>query len=116
DLFEARTGQRLEHRPLVLFSFVPRRGADNNGGVLDNLVQLRATGDAWHDDNPWAVRQALRIIAHESAHLWNNQLARFRPESPRWMHEGGAEAFADEALHAAGLMDARALAEAYERA
>lgn len=114
--FEERTGQVLEHRPVVLFSFVPGRGTHINGGMLDNLVLLRAIGDAWHDDNPWAVRQALRMIAHEAAHLWNNQLARFRPGSPPWMHEGAAEAFADEALHAMGFMDATSLVDAYGRA
>ncbi len=116
EVYETRTGQVLEHRPLVLFSFVPGAGSDINGGALGNLVQLRATGDTWHDDNPWAVRQALRLIAHEAAHLWNNELARFRPGSPPWLHEGGAEAFADGALFALGIIDDGAFTASMERA
>lgn len=111
--YESRTGRVLEQRPVVLFSFVPGHGADMNAGVLENLMHLRASGDRWHNDDPWAMRKALRLIAHEAAHFWNGNS---RPGSPPWMHEGSAEAFADEALTAADFMDARSLADAYELA
>ena len=114
--FAARTGHALETRPVVLFSFVPGAGDDITGGVVGNAVLLRASGDRWREDDPWAVRTALRLIAHEAAHLWNSGLASFRAGAPPWLHEGGAEAFADEALHGLGVLDDAGLRTAYSRA
>lgn len=117
DLYTTRTGHALADKPVVLFSFDPAAGGRSfNGGVVGTQLQLRVLGDGWRDDDPWAVRTALRLIAHEAAHLWNGHLARSDDDAPPWMHEGAAEAFADTALVALGIADDAALAEARTRA
>ena len=114
DFYAARTGRALAEKPVVLLSFEPDApGRSVTGGVVGNQVQLRVVGDGWRADDPWAVRAALRLLAHEAAHLWNGNDAL---DAPAWMHEGGAEAFADEALHALGIFDDADLRAAYATA
>lgn len=111
-LLAERTGHRLERRPLVLFNFVPGEldGYAYRGGVLHGVIHLSAVGDGWHEADPRAVREMLRFIAHEAAHMWNADLVKYRSGSPPWLHEGGAEALAVRLLVAAGLTGPTALA------
>ena len=116
DVYAERTGHELADRPVVLFSHDPASAStDFNGGVIGGQVQLRVSGD-WGRDDPWAMRAALELIAHEVAHLWNGHLVEPARDASPWLHEGGADAFADEALAAIGVMDAAALAAARELA
>lgn len=111
DLYAERTGVPITNSPVVLVGLTPGGGPglSSGGGVLPGLIQLALQGDAWAEPSPSAAAHALRFIAHEVAHLWNGDLVRsVRPEQA-WMHEGGAEAFADRALLVTGLIDRQEL-------
>jgi hypothetical protein len=101
-----RTGLALDVTPLVLMSYDGRRPGDGVRGItLPALLQLEALGTAWR--TPSADRRArwFELIAHESFHLWNSQLARRRGEKrDEWLSEGSAVYVAGLALAHAGLL------------
>ncbi len=106
-------GEPLPWKPMVLFNFenVERGGLSSGGGTLTGLVQMSATGSAWHDATPESSEHLLYLIAHEAAHLWNGQLHAYDDSADSWMHEGSADAFAELALLRSGAIDATRLAE-----
>jgi len=111
DLFHEyakRFGSRLPWKPVVLFSFQDdgSPGYSSGGGTLTGLVNMTLAGSAWRTTNAAAAEQAFHLIAHESAHLWNGQLVASDPSSAgSWMHEGGADAMANEMLGSFGIID-----------
>lgn len=106
-IYAERIGVDVPARPLVLLGRdpSPAPGLNSGGGVLPGLIQLMVQGDAWTERSPRAATQALHFIAHEAAHVWNGDYARSADPAESWMHEGGADAFADRALLASGLID-----------
>lgn len=106
-IYAERTGVDVPARPLVLLGRdpAPAPGLNSGGGVLPGLIQLMVQGDAWTERSPGAATQVLHFIAHEAAHVWNGDYARSADPAESWMHEGGADAFADRALLASGLID-----------
>lgn len=73
-----------------------------SGDALPGQFQMTLAGGAWKAASVEAVGVLRRSTAHEAAHLWQ---AATRPKSdavPGWIHEGGANALAAEALVAAG--------------
>lgn len=110
EVYADRTGHALPGKPLVLFSYDPSaHRRDVNGSRIGGQLQLRALGDGWVEDDPYAVRAALHLIAHEAAHLWNGYVSDAAANTAPWMHEGAADAFADAALVELGIVDERQL-------
>jgi len=73
-----------------------------SGDALPGQYQMTLAGGAWVKSSPEALAILRRTTAHEAAHLWQ---AAARPKSdavPDWIHEGGADALAAEAMLAAG--------------
>lgn len=73
-----------------------------SGDALPGQYQMTLAGGAWKTSSPEALFVLRRTTAHEAAHLWQ---AAARPKSdavPDWIHEGGADALAAEAMRAAG--------------
>ncbi len=73
-----------------------------SGDALPGQYQMTLAGGAWKQASPQALSVLRRTTAHEAAHLWQ---AAARPKSdavPDWIHEGGADALAAEAMLAAG--------------
>jgi len=93
-MYTAGFDEPLPWKPVVLFNFenVERGGLSSGGGTLSGLVQISATGSAWHDATPSSSEHLLYLVAHEAAHLWNGQLHPYRDAADSWMHEGSADA------------------------
>ena len=73
-----------------------------SGDALPGQYQMTLAGGAWRQSSPQALAVLRRTTAHEAAHLWQ---AAARPKFdavPDWIHEGGADALAAEAMLAAG--------------
>lgn len=73
-----------------------------SGDALPGQYQMTLAGGAWKASSPQGLAVLRRATAHEAAHLWQ---ASVRPKSdavPDWIHEGGADALAAEAMLAAG--------------
>lgn len=73
-----------------------------SGDALPGQYQMTLAGGAWKTSSPQALAVLRRATAHEAAHLWQ---AAVRPKSeavPDWIHEGGADALAAEAMLKAG--------------
>jgi hypothetical protein len=65
------------------------------------LVSVAMVG---FDGQPGNISIMARLVAHEMAHLWQVNLKRGGiGETDAWVHEGGAEAMALEALRATGI-------------
>jgi hypothetical protein len=106
--YRERFGYPLPWKPVVLFSFgdTASPGLSSGGGVLTGLVNMTFTGGDWLQQTPARTEQAVALIAHESAHLWNAHLATNTDQaSGSWMHEGSADAFATEMLYTLGVID-----------
>jgi hypothetical protein len=85
------------------------------GDALPGQYQMTLSGAAWRESTPEGLLVLRRSTAHEAAHLWQ---AAARPNSdaaPEWIHEGGADALAAEALVAAGYWTAAERAQNLER-
>ncbi len=106
--YAERLGASLPWKPVVLYSFddadVP--GLSSGGGTLTGLIQLAITGSGWRERTPDAEEHAFSLLAHEAAHLWNGQLVESPGDGESWMHEGAADAMADDLLLELGAIDA----------
>ena len=102
-------GVPLPWKPVVLYSFhdTASTGYSSGGGTLTGLINMTLTGSAWRTPSPDALVQAFYLLAHESAHLWNGQMVESAGGATSWMHEGSADAMANEMLLAFGLIDRR---------
>lgn len=107
EAYRERLGAALPWKPVVLFSFhdTASSGYSSGGGTLTGLVTMTLTGNAWRTRNDAAFAQAVHLMAHEAAHLWNGQLVASPGDSASWMHEGSADAMANDLLLAAGIID-----------
>lgn len=106
--YRERIGYPLPWKPVVLFSFGDTAGSglSSGGGTLTGLVNMTFTGAGWMQQTPPTTEQAVALIAHESAHLWNAHLAENVDQAAgSWMHEGSADALATEMLYALGIID-----------
>lgn len=73
-----------------------------SGDALPGQYQMTLSGGVWREKSDQALSVLRRNTAHEAAHLWQ---AAARPKSDAvgaWIHEGGANALAAEALVSAG--------------
>ncbi|NWG92486.1 MAG: hypothetical protein HXY21_08265 [Parvularculaceae bacterium] len=87
-----------------------------SGDALPGQYQMTLAGGAWAERTDEALGVLRLSTAHEAAHLW---LAAARPRTdavPDWIHEGGADALAAEALAAAGYWSAAEKAARFETA
>ena len=111
DWYRERLGQSLPWKPLVLYGHQASRdeGYSYGGGTLTGLIQLTVSGESWTRPSDAAREIALGFVAHEVAHLWNGQLTSNRGTDP-WIHEGSADALADQLLFEFGVLDEAAVA------
>ena len=107
--YAERFGAPLPFKPELFVSYGRERtkhGTSFGGGTLPGgVVQIEVRlGTDFHDaPDAFARLQTFRLIAHESAHLWNAQL--FEEGEPgEWLYEGGADAAAFRALRAVGVI------------
>ena len=88
-----------------------------SGDALPRQFQITLEGAAWREPSAKALDIFRQSTIHEAFHLW--QAAKARPgneETAAWIHEGGADAVAAEAMAALGFWDAAAFAAFHERA
>ncbi len=117
-LYASRTGAPLTFKPMVFLSYraeeAGRRGFSVDGGSLPDLIQLEVRLDEAHrrGDDERVRDEVGRVLAHEVAHLWNAQMFHHETHAADWMHEGGADAFAYEALRILGRISPEHLREA----
>ena len=117
-LYASRTGVPLTFTPMVFLSYRPeeagRGGFSVDGGTLPGLIQLEVRLDEAHQrgDDERVRDEVGRVLAHEVAHLWNAQMFHHDTHAADWMHEGGADAFAYEALRILGRIRPAHLREA----
>ena len=106
--YARRFGVALPWKPVVLFSYEDNGapGLSSGGGTLTGFINMTLAGNGWRAQNADAAERAFELIAHESAHLWNGQLAHnVNGTAGAWMHEGGADAIAVEMMRAFGVID-----------
>lgn len=99
-LYRDRLSAAPRTRPVVLFDYKAGEatGYSSGGGTLPGLIQLGVEGRAWESESTSALEQLLHFLAHESAHVWNGEIAHYEGTADAWMHEGSADAFAQRAL------------------
>ncbi len=77
-----------------------------SGDALPGQYQMTLSGDVWRQAGDQALAVIRRSTAHEAAHLWQHGAAALSAGAPGWIHEGGADALAAEALRVAGYWSA----------
>lgn len=107
--YEKAYQRRLKSELTILASLVglESSGLSLNGGAVMGQLAYRFGGKQMMDDHPKKRELLARIVAHEMAHLWQMNLDRggVGDDDP-WIHEGGAEAMALDALLQTGLVGA----------
>jgi len=115
DYYDHAFQRPLPHKPLVMVSIgdVERRGLSLKGGAIGKQVVYRLEGEALLRGSPQARTMLTSLIAHELAHVWQNNVAHGGIGGDEaWVHEGGAEAIALAGLRGSGLFS-QADADAY---
>ena len=88
-----------------------------SGDALPGQFQVTLEGAAWREPGDRALDIFRQSTIHEAFHLWQWSRARSEDEkSAAWIHEGGADAVAAEAMVALGFWDGAALQRFSERA
>ena len=118
DYYASKTGQPLNFKPVVFFNYDHLDGdyANYSGGTLDGLVQLTVNGKHWQEDDKDQFNKLFHFLAHEAAHFWNGQMFAFEEQNHSWLHEGGADAFANFAMLEFGLIDQAQMMQKFEEA
>ncbi|MGZ5446240.1 MAG: hypothetical protein ACXW5U_31460 [Thermoanaerobaculia bacterium] len=113
ELFSRRLAVALPARPTVLTSFTrsEQTGYSFKGGVVPGAVQLTAEGTAWETESEEGLLRYLRLLAHETVHLWNGGVVEYPDMEHSWLHEGSADALAERALLELGVIDERRFLE-----
>ncbi|MFZ6745564.1 basic secretory protein-like protein [Undibacterium sp. JH2W] len=106
----ADTYQRPLQRELILMVAVVEfesSGFSMKGGATNGQITYRLSGNGLLKDSPKARDMVKRVVTHEMAHIWQNNVSRGGiGESAPWIHEGGAEAMAMDALQNTALWTA----------
>jgi len=96
---------------LLSISGLEKPGLSMNGGAVLGQLAYRFEGKQLIGDHPKKRELLSRIVAHEMAHLWQLNVDRGGiGENDPWIHEGGAEAMALDALLQTGLSSAEQIA------
>ncbi|MFZ6642874.1 basic secretory protein-like protein [Undibacterium sp. TC4M20W] len=82
-------------------------GFSMKGGATNGQITFRLSGKAMLNEHP-AIRQLVqKLVSHEMAHIWQENVNQGGiGEAPAWIHEGGAEAMAVDALQKTGTWTA----------
>lgn len=103
--------QQKLRQPLLLLVAVDDSDASGlsiKGGATGAQIAYRFGGAALQGDHPKKRQLVAQVVAHEMAHLWQNNVRRGGTgrETP-WVHEGGAEAMALDGLLRSGVWSAQ---------
>ncbi|NVK54272.1 MAG: hypothetical protein HWE26_01550 [Alteromonadaceae bacterium] len=116
--YEKKTGHPLNFKPIVFFNYnqVDADYLHYSGGTLNGLVQLTITGKHWNAPNEQQYNLLFHFLAHEAAHFWNVQMFAYDEQNHAWMHEGGADTFANIAMMEFGLISYEQMIQKFEDA
>lgn len=95
--YRRSTGVKLKRKPLIMTTFTPgQRGAFQADVTEGPNVAFRIFGDQWLTKSDRAVADIRHTARHEYAHFWNGHTYHSTDnEKARWLHEGGAEYWAN---------------------
>jgi len=118
NYYEQQTAQSLNFKPVVFFNYdhISADYSNYSGGTLQGLVQLTVNGSRWKTKNAEQFNELFHFLAHEAAHFWNGQMFTFEDQAHSWMHEGGADAFANFAMREFGLLNSTQMMQKFEEA
>ncbi|NQD37734.1 hypothetical protein HPT27_11920 [Permianibacter sp. IMCC34836] len=108
QFYEQAFQRKLTDTPLISVAMIGFDGEPGSisikGGVVGGGVVYRLQGRGLMEDHPKRRAFMAGLVAHEMAHVWQNNLARGGiGENDPWIHEGGAEAIMLEAMRATGI-------------
>ncbi len=120
ELNARRLRIKLQETPIVFIPFMGderRFNATYSGSVIDNQILLALFGSEWNARTQETRAEYLKLMAHESFHLWNSSLFH-SVEVPggKWLHEGSADAFAYLALLELGMITPNAYTDFHAQA
>lgn len=113
QFYEQAFQRKLTEPPLISVAMIGFDGEPGSisikGGVVGGGVVYRLQGRGLMEDHPKRRAFIAGLVAHEMAHVWQNNLARGGiGENDPWVHEGGAEAIMLAALRATGIFSEEA--------
>jgi hypothetical protein len=106
DYYDRAFQRPLSYKPLIMVSVsdFDTPGLSLKGGAIGQEVVYRIGGKALLGGSAQVRRLFKELIAHELAHVWQNNVRRGGiGGSEPWVHEGGAEAIAVAGLLRSGL-------------
>ncbi|MCF6226957.1 MAG: hypothetical protein L3J22_11750 [Xanthomonadales bacterium] len=99
NYYETTTLAKLSFSPLFIVNFKPGSMQPRlDGGAINKQIAINIVGDGWQQNPESNLNNVLSLLAHEMAHLWNNQHWKLANNTQIWMQEGGANYFARNAL------------------
>ncbi|MGE0409714.1 MAG: hypothetical protein AB7P23_10715 [Amphiplicatus sp.] len=119
DYYERALRRPLERIPDMFLMIGPEAEPGRLryvGDALPGQFQIVLSGGGWRENSAAARALLKSATAHEAAHLWLSAARPAAAGAPDWIHEGAADALADEALVALGEMPADAFARRFDEA
>ena len=108
--YYASSYQRPLIRELLLMISVAElesSGASMKGGATNGQITYRLSGKSLNKDSQQMRNMVTRLVGHEMAHIWQENVKQGGiGGNPAWIHEGGAEAMALDALQNTALWSA----------
>lgn len=104
--YQKAYGRALKDDLLIMLSVsgFEEKGLAMKGGAVMGQLSYRFDGKVLLADHPKYREVLSRLVAHEMAHLWQLNVSRGGiGENDPWIHEGGAEAMAIDALLQTGI-------------
>jgi len=101
ELYASKFASRPSHKPWIVAGYEPTDASDRPplwADVSGHMVRLSLAGTQWQQEDAGQAYLLDVFVAHELAHLWNNGLWQTAADQPNWLHEGGAQAVALDAL------------------
>lgn len=105
--YEQAYQRKLQDELVVMVSMAgfDTPGISIKGGAVMGQLSYRLDGKQMLGDHPKKRELLARMVAHEMAHLWQMEIKRGGiQENAAWIHEGGAEAMALDAVLQTGIM------------
>lgn len=103
DYFSRSLGIPLPRQPSIIIT-----NADDGSGFVGDVTVGPVTALRFHGPNQTRtdalVGRIRPFVAHEAFHFWNGGIADYAPDTPSWLHEGGADYAALLAQRASGAL------------
>ena len=96
DYHRQKSAVQLGFKPIIFISYRPNENDEDDISYAGDIINTQMHLTFYGNLKKLSKLDFSYLVAHELAHFWNGTL--FHHEGAAWVHEGGADYFANQAL------------------